>query len=77
MAPEGIRPQGTGDAVKAGLAGAGVVRHQVVDLPLRDGALSEHSAAVRGSGPAAFELKFAHWGPCLDQLRARVHCFVC
>jgi hypothetical protein len=56
------------------LPGAGLIRGQVADLPFRHEAFAERCAAVRGSDLPPFDLEAAHRGPCLDQLRASVHC---
>jgi hypothetical protein len=60
--------------VEAGLPGAGLVLHQVVDLPLGHEALGKYYAAVRGSCLAPFELEAADGYPRFDQFRAGVHC---
>ena len=61
------------DPVKAGLPGAGLVRHQVVDLPFRDKALGYGRAAVLSSDSPSFDLEAAIRNPGFDEFASVGH----
>jgi hypothetical protein len=61
------------DPMEAGLAGAGVVRHQVVDLPFRDQTLGDGRAAVLSSDSPALDLEAAIGNPGFDEFASGVH----
>jgi hypothetical protein len=61
------------DAVEAGLPGAGLVRGQFADIPLRDQTLGYGRVAVRGPDLAAFEPEATIGKPSFDEFGAGGH----
>jgi hypothetical protein len=62
------------DTVEAGLPGAGQVRGQFADIPLRDQTLGYGRIAVRSSDLAAFEPEAAIGNPRFDEFTSGGHC---